>query len=117
MTCDLIAPHGAGEMVGVAEKITNAEELIENLIEKGQKYTIRQYWDYIALRQQGLPPHGGIGAAPERILYGLLGLDHIRLTKPWPRYPGRKIITSENKNLNTYGCRELERLIEKYELK
>ena len=22
MTCDLIAPHGAGEMVGVAEKIT-----------------------------------------------------------------------------------------------
>jgi len=117
MTCDLIAPHGAGEMVGVAEKITNAEELIENLIEKGQKDNIVDYWNYLALRQQGLPPHGGIGAAPERILYGLLGLDHIRLTKPWPRYPDRKIMTPKNKGLNTYGSQELRRLIQKYNLK
>jgi asparaginyl-tRNA synthetase len=117
MTCDLIAPHGAGEMVGVAEKITNSEELIENLIEKGQKHNIRHYWNYIALRQQGLPPHGGIGAAPERILYGLLGLDHIRLTKPWPRYPDRKIVTPENNSLNTYGSEELEKLVQKYDLK
>ncbi len=117
MTCDLIAPHGAGEMVGVAEKITSAEELVENLIEKGQKHNIRHYWNYIALRQQGLPPHGGIGAAPERILYGLLGLDHIRLTKPWPRYPDRKIVTPENNGLNTYGNEELERLVQKYDLK
>lgn len=117
MTCDLIAPHGAGEMVGVAEKITNAEELIENLIEKGQKHNIRRYWNYIALRRYGLPPHGGIGAAPERIIYGLLGLDHIRLTEPWPRYPDRKILTTENKGLNTYGSQELERLIQKYNLK
>ena len=86
-------------------------------IEKRQKHTIRQYWDYIALRQQGLPPHGGIGAAPERILYGLLGLDHIRLTKPWPRYPGRKIMTPKNKGLNTYGSQELRRLIQKYNLR
>ena len=117
MTCDLIAPHGAGEMVGVAEKTTEAEELIQNLIEKGQKKNIRHYWNYIALRQQGLPPHGGIGAAPERILYGLLGLDHIRLTKPWPRYPDRKIVTSENNGLNTYSDKELERLVQKYDLK
>jgi len=117
MTCDLIAPHGAGEMVGVAEKITNAEELIKNLIEKGQKKNIRHYWNYIALRQQGLPPHGGMGAAPERILYGLLGLDHIRLTKPWPRYPDRKIVTPANNGLNTFGNEELERLVQKYDLK
>lgn len=117
MTCDLIAPPGAGEMVGVAEKITSAEELVENLIEKGQKHNIRQFWNYIALRQQGLPPHGGIGAAPERILYGLLSFDHIRLTKPWPRYPDRKIVTPENNGLNTYGNPELERLVQKYDLK
>jgi len=117
MTCDLIAPHGAGEMVGVAEKITNSEELIQNLIEKGQKQNIRHYWNYIALRENGMPPHGGIGAAPERILYGLLGLDHIRLTKPWPCYPDRKIVTSEDKELNNYGNENLQRLIEKYDLK
>jgi len=115
MTCDLIAPHGAGEMVGVAEKITDPNELIQNLIEKGQKHNIRHYWGYIALRENGMPPHGGIGAAPERILYGLLGLDHIRLTKSWSRYPGRKIITPENSSLNTYGSDNLQRLIEKYD--
>jgi len=117
MTCDLIAPHGAGEMVGVAEKIIDPEELIQNLIEKGQKENIRRYWDYIALRQYGMPPHGGIGAAPERILYGLLGLDHIRLTKPWPRYPGRKIMKSSEGELKDYGSGELRRLIDKYSLK
>jgi len=117
MTCDLIAPHGAGEMVGVAEKTTDAEELIQNLIEKGQKDNIRHYWTYIALREQGLPPHGGIGAAPERILYGLLGLDHIRLTKPWPRYPDRKIMTPNTDKLNSYGSKKLERLIKKYDLR
>ncbi len=117
MTCDLIAPHGAGEMVGVAEKITDPEEIIQNLIEKGQKHNVRHYWNYIALRENGMPPHGGIGAAPERILYGLLGLDHIRLTKPWPRYPDRKIITPENMGLNDYGSENLRSLIEKYDLK
>lgn len=117
MTCDLIAPHGAGEMVGVAEKITDPEELIQNLIEKGQKNNIKNYWNYIALRENGMPPHGGIGAAPERILYGLLGLDHIRLTKPWPRYPGRKIVTPKNKSLKDYDSDNLQRLIEKYDLR
>lgn len=116
MTCDLIAPHGAGEMVGVAEKITDPEELIQNLIEKGQKDNIRHYWNYIALRRYGMPPHGGIGAAPERILYGLLGLDHIRLTKPWPRYPGRKIVSSQDEELNCFGSPELERLVQKFDL-
>lgn len=116
MTCDLIAPHGAGEMVGVAEKITDPEELIQNLIEKGQRRNIRHYWNYIALRAGGMPPHGGIGAAPERILYGILGLDHIRLTKPWPRYPGRRIVAPEGTPLRSYGCDTLQKLIERYDL-
>lgn len=115
MTCDLIAPNGAGEMVGVAEKVTDPEELIRNLIEKGQKKRIKDFWNYIALREYGMPPHGGLGAAPERILYGLLGLNHIRLTKPWPRYPDRRI-TQVDKNLNSFGSISLQRLIKKYDL-
>ena len=74
------------------------------------------YCDYILLRRFGLPPHGGIGAAPERILYGLLNLNHIRLTRPWPRDPGRKISPSYLE-LPTFGDRGLENLIEKYNLK
>jgi hypothetical protein len=46
-----------------------------------------------------------------------LGLDHIRLTKPWPRYPDRKIVTSEGKELNNYGSKKLQKLIETYNLK
>lgn len=63
-----------------------------------------------------MPPHGGLGAAPERIIYGLLGLDHIRLTKPWPRYPDRKVNPPNNRPLNPWGDRELERLIQKYDI-
>ncbi|PIN91514.1 hypothetical protein COU61_02200 [Candidatus Pacearchaeota archaeon CG10_big_fil_rev_8_21_14_0_10_35_13] len=116
MTCDLIAPHSAGEMVGVAEKITDPEELVQNLIEKGQGKNISRFWKYIALREYGMPPHGGIGAAPERIIYGLLGLDHIRLTKPWPRYPDRKIVAPKE-DLDDYGSDRLAGLIEKYALR
>ena len=114
-TCDLIAPHGSGEMVGVAEKIVDPEELIQNIIAKGLKEEMAQYWSYIAMREYGMPEHGGIGAAPERIIYGMLGLDHIRETKPWARYPGRKILR-EDKVLPTFGNPNLERLVDKYDL-
>jgi asparaginyl-tRNA synthetase len=117
MTCDLIAPHGAGEMVGVAEKTTDMEEIIENLIRKGKKDSIRNYWNYVLLRKYGLPSHGGIGAAPERIIYGLLGLNHIRLTKPWPRYPDRKINPCVEDGLNPWKDEDIERIIKKYDLK
>ncbi len=116
-TCDLIAPHGAGEMVGVAEKTTDIEEIIDNLIKKGKKEEIKKYWKYVLLRKFGLPSHGGIGAAPERIIYGLLGLNHIRLTKPWPRYPDRKINPGKEDKLNPWGDKELDNIIEKYSLK
>ena len=115
MTCDLIAPNGAGEIIGVAEKTTDADELIENLIEKGKKECIRDYWQYILLRKYGLPQHGGIGASPERIVYGLFGLDHIRLTKAWPRYPDRKI-RNRNFPLNPWEDDDIQRLIDKYEI-
>lgn len=115
MTADLIAPHGAGEMVGVAEKTTSADELVQNLIDKGRRESIPDYWDYILLRQYGLPPHGGIGAAPERIIYGLLNLDHIRLTKPWPRYPDRKI--AQKLPLNPWNDSTVSNLIKKFNLK
>jgi aspartyl/asparaginyl-tRNA synthetase len=93
------------------------EELIQNLIEKGKGKNIRKYWKYIILRRYGMPPHGGLGAAPERIIYGLLNLDHIRLTKPWPRYPDRRISEPDSEPLNPWGDPELQRVIKKYDIK
>jgi aspartyl/asparaginyl-tRNA synthetase len=112
MTCDLIAPHGSGEMVGIAEKITDTTELIEKMLEKGLGSMVLNYRDYLALRSYGLPAHGGIGAAPERIVYGLLGLDHIMYTKSHPRYPDRKIATTGS--LNPWKNEQLKKLFNQY---
>ncbi|MFH0875803.1 MAG: asparagine--tRNA ligase [archaeon] len=89
LTGDLIAPHKAGEMVGIAEKIYNAEELVDRIRAKG--FDPNDYLEYIHLRNLGMPPHGGLGAAPERIAYGLMDLPHINCVMPYPRYPGRRI--------------------------
>ena len=35
-TCDLIAPHGYGELLGTAEKICNVKELLARMEEKGK---------------------------------------------------------------------------------
>lgn len=117
MTCDLIAPHGAGEMVGVAEKTTEIDEILDNLVQKGKKDDLRRYWKYALLRKCGIPKHGGIGAAPERIIYGLLGLNHIRLTKSWPRYPDRKITPNQEDKLNPWRDEDLNRVIKKFSIK
>jgi len=114
MTCDLIAPHGAGEMVGVAEKIQDTKELIEKMLEKDLGHLVLMYRDYIALRRYGIPKHGGIGAAPERIVYGLLGLDHILYTKSHPRYPDRRIATQGK--LNPWRHQGLQEVLEEFKI-
>jgi len=89
--------------------------LLNQAIEKGiDPNSISHYLNFF---KYGCPPHGGLGAAPERIIYGLLGLDHIRLTKPYPRYPDRKINPLDNEPFNPWGDQELERLIKKYDIK
>jgi hypothetical protein len=44
----------------------------------------------------------------------LLDLDHIRYTKPWPRYPDRRIVA--NVQLNPSGDAALQRLIDTYKI-
>ncbi len=61
-----------------------------------------------------MPPHGGIGAAPERIVYGILGLDHIMYTKAFPRYPDRKMLFAGNSN--PWKNEQITKLFEKYKI-
>jgi asparaginyl-tRNA synthetase len=90
-TCDLIAPHGFGEVLGTAEKITSRSDLLARMAEKGRSGTeqLTRYGWYLDLRDYGIVPHGGIGMGVERVVRFLLRLPHIRYTTSFPRLFGR----------------------------
>ena len=83
-TADLIATEGFGELLGVAEKISRPEELLERMKEKGKDTDKRYDW-YTQLRKFGSVPHSGFGMGVERMVRWLLRLDHVRDAIPFPR--------------------------------
>jgi asparaginyl-tRNA synthetase len=93
MTCDLIAPYGFGEILGVAEKITDPKELTERMHEKRKttQSQLERYKWYGDLRKYGLPPHGGIGMGIERAVRYLLHLPNVKDLIPFPRLYRRRI--------------------------
>ena len=83
MTCDLIAPNGFGEILGCAEKMTDYDEIISSMEQKGKMKDFERYKDYANLHKLGLPPHGGIGMGIERAVRYLLGINHVKYLKPF----------------------------------
>ncbi|PIV19954.1 MAG: hypothetical protein COZ69_04385 [Deltaproteobacteria bacterium CG_4_8_14_3_um_filter_45_9] len=83
-TADLIATEGFGELLGVAEKIWQRNELLERMKEKGKDSDERYRW-YLELRQFGSIPHSGFGMGIERLIRWLLRLGHVRDAIPFPR--------------------------------
>ncbi len=83
MTCDLIAPNGFGEILGCAEKMTEFDDIIKSMEQKGKMKDFERYKDYAELHKLGLPPHGGIGMGVERAVRYLLNLNHVKYTKPF----------------------------------
>ena len=91
MTCDLIAPNGFGEILGCAEKMTNYDELISSMKEKGKYKDYERYKDYALLHKYGLPFHGGIGMGIERALRYLLDIEHVKYIKPFAVIKGTRV--------------------------
>ncbi|PIV12614.1 MAG: hypothetical protein COS47_01685 [Candidatus Nealsonbacteria bacterium CG03_land_8_20_14_0_80_36_12] len=89
-TADLIAPGEFGELLGVAEKITDPLELQQRLEEKGKDSDSRYKW-YSELRRYGCVPHSGFGMGVERVIRWLLKLSHVRDAIPFPRIFRRKV--------------------------
>lgn len=83
-TADLIATDGFGELLGVAEKIWQIDELLKRMKEKGKDAEGRYKW-YCELRQFGSAPHSGFGMGVERVIRWLLRLHHVRDAIPFPR--------------------------------
>jgi len=88
---DLHAPSGFGELLGVAEKIHQLDELTKRAKEKGLSPSqMERFKWYFDLRSAACVPHGGMGMGVERMIRWLLNLPHVRDTIPFPRLTGRK---------------------------
>ena len=89
-TADLIATNGFGEILGIADKITDVSELEIRLREKGKDIDPQYEW-FKELRTYGTVPHCGLGMGVERLIRWLFQLPHVRDAMPFPRSMGRKI--------------------------
>ncbi|MCO5142641.1 MAG: asparagine--tRNA ligase [Oligoflexia bacterium] len=81
--CDLIAPHGWGEIIGGGIREENYETLKNAIVE--HKLNLEDYQWYLDLRAYGSVPHGGFGLGLERAVSWVCGLEHIRETIAFPR--------------------------------
>jgi asparaginyl-tRNA synthetase len=87
---DLIANNGFGEILGVAEKIYQSDELEQRLAEKNLLNDKRYRW-IREVHETGCPPHIAFGMGVERLLRWFLNIPHVRDVHPFPRVFGRKI--------------------------
>lgn len=88
-TADLLAPDGYGEILGIAEFISNPKDLINRMKDTGKYAQIDRLQWALDLRKYGCVPHTGFGIGVERLLRWLLKLHHIRDTIPFPRLYNR----------------------------
>lgn len=82
---DLLVPK-IGELIGGSQREERPDILERKIIEFGLKP--EDYWWYRQLRQYGTVPHAGFGLGFERLIQFASGVENIRDTIPFPRYPG-----------------------------
>lgn len=82
---DVLAP-GVGEIIGGSQREERLSVLEEKL--KNNKLDPKDYWWYLELRKFGSTPHAGFGVGFERLVQFVTGMENIRETIPFPRYPG-----------------------------
>lgn len=80
---DLLAPEGYGEIIGGSERMSDPELLLAAI--RRHELPEANYQWYIDLRRYGSVPHSGFGLGLERTVAWICGLDHIRMTSPYPR--------------------------------
>jgi asparaginyl-tRNA synthetase len=82
---DVLVP-GVGELIGGSQREERLEVLDARLEE--MKLDKEVYWWYRDLRKFGTVPHAGFGLGFERLVMFVTGIDNIRDTIPFPRWPG-----------------------------
>ena len=84
---DMLSPEGYGEVIGSGERITDYDELLGRIKEKGLKPEDYQW--YVDMRKWGSVPHAGFGLGIERLVMWTCKLDHVRDAIAFPRFINR----------------------------
>lgn len=87
MSCDLLAPEGAGEIIGGGQREESYDTLVRKIAE--HKLNIKDFEWYLDLRKYGSFQHAGFGLGVERTVGWITGVQHVRETIPFPRLYGR----------------------------
>lgn len=82
---DVLVP-GVGELIGGSQREERLDVLDKRLEE--MKLDKEVYWWYRDLRKFGTVPHAGFGLGFERLVMFVTGIENIRDTIPFPRWPG-----------------------------
>lgn len=82
---DLLVP-GVGELVGGSQREERLDVLLTKMEESG--LNPEDYWWYLDLRRFGSVPHSGYGLGFERLVTYVCGIENIRDSVAFPRYPG-----------------------------
>ncbi len=83
---DLLLPH-VGEVIGGSQREDNLETLVRGYEREG--LDPKTYYWYTDQRKYGSVPHSGFGLGLERLIQGLIKLDHIREACLYPRLINR----------------------------
>jgi len=82
---DVLVPQ-IGEVIGGSQREERLDVLERRLAE--MELDPKDYWWYMDLRRYGSVPHSGFGLGFERLIMLATGVENIRDTIPFPRYPG-----------------------------
>jgi asparaginyl-tRNA synthetase len=82
---DVLLPR-VGEIIGGSQREERIEHLQQRMAEVGIGKESLQW--YLDLRRFGTVPHAGFGLGFERLVMICTGLENIRDSIPFPRYPG-----------------------------
>lgn len=83
LAMDMLAPEGAGEIIGGSQREDDHDLLLERLRHEGLPEEAFQW--YLDLRKFGSVPHSGFGLGVERTVKWITGAEHIREVIPFPR--------------------------------
>ena len=83
LAMDMLAPEGAGEIIGGSQREDNYEELLARI--QHENLPVDAFQWFLDLRKYGSVPHSGFGLGVERTVKWISGAEHIREVIPFPR--------------------------------
>ena len=83
----MLAPGDCGEIIGGGTREDDYDKLLSKIT--AHRLPLDEFQWYLDTRKYGSVPHAGFGYGLERIVRRLCGVDHVRVTIPFPRYNNR----------------------------